>query len=96
VFGGQKSLPEEDVKTIAFSHYLLARRGVSDSVVGDFTKHLFNARQTLAAEFPGAAKIEKPDTDRDATVPAHPGAAAYLDNDQKRSSTATATSSIGA
>jgi len=83
VFGGQKPLPEEDVKTIAFSHYLLARRGLSDNVVADFTKHLFNARQNLAAEFPGAAKIEKPDTDRDATVPAHPGAAAYLDNDQK-------------
>src|SRR5262249_15835555 len=31
----------------------------------------------------GAAKIEKPDTDRDAAVQAHPGAAAYLDNDQK-------------
>ena len=27
--------------------------------------------------------IEKPDTDRDAAVPAHPGAAAFLDNDQK-------------
>jgi TRAP-type uncharacterized transport system substrate-binding protein len=83
VFGGQKPLPEDDLKTIGFSHYLLARRGLSESVVGDFTKHLFNERQNLSGEFPGAAKIEKPDTDRDATVPAHPGAAAYLDNDQK-------------
>jgi TRAP transporter TAXI family solute receptor len=83
VFGGQKPLPDEDIKTIGFSHYLLARRGLSDGVVGDVTKHLFNARQRLSAEFPGAAKIEKPDTDHDATVPAHPGAAAYLDNDQK-------------
>lgn len=83
VFGGNKPLPDEDIKTIGFSHYLLARRSVSEGVVGDFTKHLFNARQRLSAEFPGAAKIEKPDTDRDATVPAHPGAAAYLDNDQK-------------
>jgi len=83
VFGGQKPLPDEDLKTIGFSHYLLARRGLSEAVVGDFTKHLFNERQNLSGEFPGAAKIEKPDTDRDATVPAHPGAAAYLDNDQK-------------
>ena len=83
VFGGSKPLPDEDVKTIGVSHYLLARRSVSESTIADFTKHLFNARQRLAAEFPGAAKIEKPDTDRDATVPAHPGAAAYLDNDQK-------------
>ena len=83
VFGGSKPLPDEDVKTIGVSHYLLARRSVSENTIADFTKHLFNARQRLAAEFPGAAKIEKPDTDRDATVPAHPGAAAYLDNDQK-------------
>jgi len=83
VFGGQKPLPDDDLKTIGFSHYLLARRGLSESVVGDFTKHLFNERQNLSGEFPGAAKIEKPDTDRDATVQAHPGAAAYLDNDQK-------------
>jgi TRAP transporter TAXI family solute receptor len=83
VFGGHKPLPEEEIKTISFSHYILARRSVSDSVVGDFTKYLFNARQSLTAEFPGAAKIEKPDTDRDAAVSAHPGAAAYLDNDQK-------------
>ena len=32
---------------------------------------------------PAAAKIEKPDTDKDAAVPVHPGAAAYLDGDLK-------------
>ena len=83
VFGGHKPLPEEDVETIGFSHYIMARRDLSEAEVGDFTKLLFGVRQALASEFPGAAKIEKPDTDRDATVAAHPGAAAYLDNDQK-------------
>src|SRR5262249_28818556 len=48
VFGGNKPLPGDDVKTISFSHYLLARRGVSEGVVGDFTKYLFNAKQALA------------------------------------------------
>ncbi len=83
VFGGHKPLPEEDVETIGFSHYIMARRDLSDAEVGDFTKLLFGVRQALGSEFPGAAKIEKPDTDRDAAVAAHPGAAAYLDNDQK-------------
>ena len=83
VFGGHKPLPEEDVDTIGFSHYIMARRDLSEAEVGDFTKLLFGVRQALGTEFPGAAKIEKPDTDRDATVAAHPGAAAYLDNDQK-------------
>ena len=83
VFGGHKPLPEEDLTTVGYSHYVLARRDLSDGHAGDFTKLLFGARQALAHEFPDAAKIEKPDTDRDAEIQAHPGAAAYLDNDQK-------------
>lgn len=83
VFGGKKPLPDDTVATIAFNHYIVARKGASDSEIGDFTRHLFGVRQGLAKEFPAIAKIEKPDTDKDATVQAHPGAAAYLDNDQK-------------
>ena len=61
----------------------MARKSLSDQVAADFTKHLFAIRQTLAAELPSAAKIEKPDTDKDAAVPVHPGAAAYLDGELK-------------
>ena len=32
---------------------------------------------------PIAAKIEKPDTDKDAALPAHPGAAAYIDGNER-------------
>ena len=32
---------------------------------------------------PNAAKIEKPDTDKDAALPAHPGAAAYIDGTER-------------
>jgi len=35
------------------------------------------------AEFPLAAKIETPDTDKDAVIPAHPGAAAFVDGEEK-------------
>ncbi len=35
------------------------------------------------AEFPLAAKIETPDTDKDAAIPVHPGAAAFVDGDEK-------------
>jgi len=71
------------VATIEMHHYIMARRSLSEQVTADFTKHLFNMRQTIAAELPSAAKIEKPDTDKDASVPAHPGAAAYLDGELK-------------
>ena len=82
-FGGSPQLPDEDISTIEVAHYIVARKTLSDGVVADFTKLLFAMRSTLAAELPAAAKIEKPDTDKDASVPAHPGAAAYIDGDLK-------------
>jgi hypothetical protein len=82
-FGGSPQRPEEDVATIEVYHYLLARKTLSEQLAADFTKHLFVIRQSLAAELPSAAKIEKPDTDKDAAVAVHPGAAAYIDGDLK-------------
>lgn len=83
VLGGQSPLPEEAVTTISFKHYVVARNTVAENTVAEFTRLLFAARQSLGADYPVLAKMEKPDTDRDAAVPAHPGAAAFLDNDQK-------------
>jgi TRAP transporter TAXI family solute receptor len=82
-FGGSPDRPEEDVKTISFAHHIVARKGLSDSTIAAFTRQLFAIRQTLMAEFPLAAKIETPDTDKDAVIPVHPGAAAYIDGEEK-------------
>ena len=54
-----------------------------ESTVAVFTRQLFAIRQALKNEFPLAAKIETPDTDKDATIPAHPGAAAFVDGEEK-------------
>jgi TRAP transporter TAXI family solute receptor len=83
VLGGQSTLPQESVETIGVKHYIVARKTLRENTVAEFTRLLFAARQSLGGEYPALAKIEKPDTDRDAAVPAHPGAAAFLDNDQK-------------
>jgi len=82
-YGGSPSRPGEEVKTISFSHHIVARKGLSDTTVGAFTRQLFAARQAVMSEFPLAAKIETPDTDKDAVLPAHPGAAAYVDGEEK-------------
>jgi hypothetical protein len=37
----------------------------------------------VMAEYPLAAKIETPDTDKDAAIPVHPGAAAFVDGEEK-------------
>jgi TRAP transporter TAXI family solute receptor len=80
---GTADRPEEEVKTISFSHHIVARRGISESTIAAFTRQLFAVRQSLKTEFPLAAKIETPDTDKDATIPVHPGAAAFVDGEEK-------------
>src|ERR1700682_2104803 len=82
-FGGSPAKPDDEVKTIGFSHHVVARRALSESTGAAFTRQLFAARQTVLAEFPLAAKIETPDTDKDAAIPVHPGAAAFVDGEEK-------------
>ena len=82
-FGGSPDRPEDEVKTISFSHHIVARKDLSDATVAAFTRQLFAVRQTVMSEFPLAAKIETPDTDKDAFIPVHPGAAAFVDGEEK-------------
>ena len=89
-FGGAPPKPEDDTDTISFSHYIVARRALSEDTVGDFTRLLFSIRQSLAAELSSERsetmpplKIEVPSTDKDAPVAVHPGASAYFTGDQK-------------
>jgi TRAP transporter TAXI family solute receptor len=82
-FGGSPDRPEDEVKTISFAHHIVARKALSESTVAAFTRQLFAIRQQLMTEFPLAAKIETPDTDKDAAIPVHPGAAAFVDGEEK-------------
>jgi TRAP transporter TAXI family solute receptor len=82
-FGGAPDRPDDEVKTISFNHHIVARKGLSESVIAAFTRQVFAARQQLLTDFPLAAKIETPDTDKDAAIPVHPGAAAFVDGEEK-------------
>jgi TRAP transporter TAXI family solute receptor len=82
-FGGSPDRPEEEVKTISFSHHIVANKNISEATIAAFTRQLFAIRQAVMAEFPLAAKIETPDTDKDAAIPVHPGAAAFVDGEEK-------------
>jgi TRAP transporter TAXI family solute receptor len=82
-FGGSPDRPDDEVKTISFSHHIVARKDLPESTVAAFTRQLFAIRQQVMAEFPLAAKIETPDTDKDAAIPVHPGAAAFVDGEEK-------------
>jgi hypothetical protein len=75
--------PDDDVTTIAVNHLIVARKSVPESTITAFTKQLFAIRHSLQREFPDVAKIEVPDTDKAAPIPAHPGAAAYIDGTER-------------
>jgi TRAP transporter TAXI family solute receptor len=82
-FGGSPDRPDDEIKTISFAHHIVARKDISDTTIAAFTRQLFAIRQAVMAEFPLAAKIETPDTDKDAAIPVHPGAAAFVDGEEK-------------
>jgi TRAP transporter TAXI family solute receptor len=81
--GGVPPRPDDDVKTISFSHDIVALKSLSETTAATLTRQIFTVRQNVMAEIPAASKIETPDTDKDANIPAHPGAAAYVDGEEK-------------
>jgi TRAP transporter TAXI family solute receptor len=82
-FSSSPARPDDKVETVGINHLIVAPKSLSESSVGAFIRTLFTARPVVAKDVPGAAKIQKPDTDKDAALPAHPGAAAYIDGTEK-------------
>jgi len=83
IFSSSPARPEEKIDTVSVNHLIIAPRTLSDTKVSAFARQTFNVRQQLARELPNAPKIEKPDTDKDAALPAHEGAAAYFDGNER-------------
>lgn len=75
--------PEDKLDTVSVNHLIIAPKSLSDVTAAAFVRQLFAVRQSLAKEVPAASKIEQPDTDKDAAVPAHPGAAAFIDGNER-------------
>jgi TRAP transporter TAXI family solute receptor len=82
-FSSSPARPDDKVETVGVNHLIVAPKSLSENKVGAFTRQLFAAKPALAREIPGASRIEKPDTDKDAALPAHPGAAAYIDGNER-------------
>ena len=75
--------PDDTLETVSVNHLIVAPKSLSETVVGTLTRQIFAAKPDLARQVAGASKIEKPDTDKDAALPAHPGAAAYIDGTER-------------
>ncbi len=82
-FGGSPAMPAEDMDSLSFPQYIVARRTFDETHIANFSKLLYTSRQGLAHDLPGVVKIEKPSTDKDSAVLVHPGADLYLGDNQK-------------
>src|SRR5438874_2280666 len=71
IFASLPQRPGDKVDTVAINHLIIAPKSLSDTAVAAFARQLFTNRQQLARELPSASQIEKPDTDKDAALPAH-------------------------
>jgi len=83
IFSSSPARPEDKIETVSVNHLIVASKTLSDTAVAALARQLFTNRQLLARELPSAAQIEKPDTDKDAALPAHQGAAAYIDGNER-------------
>jgi TRAP-type uncharacterized transport system substrate-binding protein len=67
---GSPAVPDDDLTTLRVSLYL------GNDLVTRLTKALLAARRDLIGELPILAQVAAPETDPDAYLPVHPGAAA--------------------
>lgn len=83
MFKASPAWPENKLETISVSHVIVAQKSLSETVIASLTRQLVSSRHTLGRDTPAAAQIRKPDTDKDAALPVHRGAAAYVDGTEQ-------------
>jgi TRAP transporter TAXI family solute receptor len=83
IFNSKPAWPDDKIETISVNHLIVARKALSETTVAALARQLFAARQSVAKQVSGAAHLKKPDTDKDAELPVHRGAAAYIDGTER-------------
>lgn len=73
---GAPPVPDDDLTTLRVSFYLVAQKKLDNDLITTLTQSLLSVRRDLLAELPILAQVSAPDTDADAYLPVHPGAAA--------------------
>src|ERR1700728_1041715 len=82
-FGGNPPTPGDDLKSVTFAEYLVARKTFNHNTIAELSKLIYTSRLAITHQLAGEIKIEAPSTDTDADVLAHPGTLDYLNDDQK-------------
>jgi TRAP-type uncharacterized transport system substrate-binding protein len=80
---GAPPVPDDDITTLRVGYYLVANRHLNSSLVADLARKIMGVRRDLVSEQPLLSGIAAPDTDADAYVSVHPGAAAFYNGTQE-------------
>jgi TRAP-type uncharacterized transport system substrate-binding protein len=82
-FGSNPALPSAPTSVIAVSDLIVGSKATSEQAAASLSRELFAHRQAISRETPDGASIDKPNTEKDAAIPAHPGVAAYIDGTER-------------
>ena len=77
------AIPDDDVDTIGLQWLLVAQSKMSTTAAGELARTIYENKAELALEDRFASKIEPADTDKDAFIVAHAGAAEYINGESK-------------
>ena len=80
---GNPPVPDADLTTLRVGSYLVANKKLNADVVTTLTQAIISARNDLIRDQPLLAGLAAPDTDPDAYIAVHPGAAAYYNGTQQ-------------
>jgi hypothetical protein len=83
VFNADPAWPDDKVETVSVNHLIVARKALSETTVAAVFRQLFAVHQAIARQVPGAARIAKPDTEKDGELPVHRGAAAVINGTER-------------
>jgi TRAP-type uncharacterized transport system substrate-binding protein len=77
------AIPDDDLDTIGLQWLLVAQSRMSTGTAGALARAIYENKADLALDDGFGSKIEPADTDKDALVVAHQGAAEYINDDTK-------------
>jgi TRAP-type uncharacterized transport system substrate-binding protein len=80
---GNPPVPEADLTTLRVGSYLVANKKVDPDLITALTQALISIRNDLVRDQPLLAGLAAPDTDPDAYIAVHPGAAVFYNGTQQ-------------
>ena len=77
------AIPDDDLDTVGLQWLLVVQSKMSSTTAEDLARAIYENKADLALDDGFASRIEPADTDKDAFVVAHQGAAEYINDDTK-------------